>query len=271
MPNKLSADQCNPVTTAKRCQKEELRRKRAPASHDHILASTRARAAMPPSHLISLVGLIPSRQIGLLRTSVANGPQPSNGLVTPRPQRPRQHRHPIALALPVSDQNGRLLEVDVLHAQRAAFNQSPPTPVHQLRHQPADARQVLEHLAHLLAGQHHGETRRPLRAHHRAEVVQPSAQHLALQEQQRTAGLTLRRGADMSLGREMRQERVHLKRAERIGVPLLMEENETAYPRRSGTQEGRARSLPDATTSCPGGPEGPPLRVRLKADPTSTP
>ena len=165
----------------------------------------------------------------------------------PHAQRPGQHRHPIALALPVANQDGRLLEVEVLHAQRATLDQSQPAAVHQLGHQPADARQVLEHLADLSASQYHRETRRPFCADHGAQIVQRFAKHLSVQKEQRTTGLTLGRRADTALGREMRQEHVHLRRAERIWVPLLMEENETPNPRdvrrfRAGTVVLRSKN-----------------------------
>ena len=78
--------------------------------------------------------------------------------------RGRQHRRAVLVPLAVADGELVRREVHILHTQATAFQQPQPCAIQQDRHEPRDARKVLEDGADLLARQDHGQMQGPLGA-----------------------------------------------------------------------------------------------------------
>jgi hypothetical protein len=86
------------------------------------------------------------------------------------PDRGWEHRHTAFVPFPCTHHDLARPEVDVLHPQPAALQQSQPCAVEQIGHQPRGARQALEDRAYLVPAQDDGQ---PFRSSRADQVVHP--------------------------------------------------------------------------------------------------
>ena len=98
-------------------------------------------------------------------------------------KRPWQHGMTVAPSLPIPHENLGPFEIQVLDAQRAALEQPKATAVHQRRHQPAHAGEVLKHRGHFLATQNNREACGALGTDQWVEVIEWRAEHLRVEKQ----------------------------------------------------------------------------------------
>jgi hypothetical protein len=82
----------------------------------------------------------------------------------------REHRHAVLVAFARAHHDLARSEVDVLHAQAAALQQSQPGAVEQIAHQPRGVGQALEDRAYLVPGQDDGQPFGSPRPH---QVIHP--------------------------------------------------------------------------------------------------
>lgn len=124
-----------------------------------------------------------------------------------------------SLALP--HENLAAVEVDVLHAQAAAFQQPEPGPVEESGLEVGRACELGQQGAGLVAGQHHGKTVRAPRAHDVLEPRQVALEDLPVQEQESRQCLVLGRSGDASLRCEGAEERRDLGIATSEGLGAI--------------------------------------------------
>jgi hypothetical protein len=101
----------------------------------------------------------------------------------------RTHSIPLAL----TDDDLVALELDVLHSEMQAFDESQSRSVEQHDHEPLHTAELSEQRVHLLPGEHYGQPLRPLRPDDTVEPAGIAAAYLAVEEQQRSEGLVLGR------------------------------------------------------------------------------
>jgi len=82
-------------------------------------------------------------------------------------------------------------EVDIFHAQAAAFRETKPTSVQKWRHQEAESVQPAEDAAHFFSCQHDGQAPGRLGWRNVRNARQVDLQHLTIEKQQRVEGLVL--------------------------------------------------------------------------------
>src|SRR5690242_6507091 len=86
------------------------------------------------------------------------------------PNRLREHHPAVAVALPGSDGDFVVLEINVLHPQLCAFEETKARSIQQHRHDPSHARQVCQHGGDFLTAQYDWNPGRTFGAD---EVVEP--------------------------------------------------------------------------------------------------
>jgi hypothetical protein len=112
----------------------------------------------------------------------------------------------VLLTLAVAHRQLAAIEIDVLHSQSRAFEQPKARSIHQGGHEPQTSREPRQDLADLVAAQDHGQALGSLGARHGLEARKGPLQNAAVQKQDRTEGLVLRRSADLAPGREIGEE-----------------------------------------------------------------
>jgi hypothetical protein len=95
---------------------------------------------------------------------------------------PRKHGDSILAALAVTHSDLTRGQIDVLHPQLGAFQQSQAGPIHQGRHQPDAAVEARQDRPYLVPAEHHRQPHGPASADHLRERVQVSAEHRAVQK-----------------------------------------------------------------------------------------
>jgi hypothetical protein len=86
-------------------------------------------------------------------------------------ERPRQHRMPVLLTLPIPDQNRVLRKVQIFHAQTQGLDHSKAGSVQELADNPLHALQILENRDDLLPREDH---RQPSRSRRLYQIRDPS-------------------------------------------------------------------------------------------------
>jgi len=142
----------------------------------------------------------------------------------------RQHRHAVLVALAVAHEDLAPRELDVLHPQAHPLHDAQPGAIQQRADQPMDAQQPREHLPHLGARQHHGQTNRHLRLLDLVEPRQLGTQHLFVEKEQRALGLILRGCGHPAFDRQRGQERFDVGRPQLGRVAPAMEDDEALDP-----------------------------------------
>ena len=94
----------------------------------------------------------------------------------------RQHRHAVFTALPVTNQNFALVEIDILNTQRQALRQAKPTAVENCCCQFYVTRQVVKQCFRFPDGQDHRKANRFARTHNATEITNLSPRHIAKKE-----------------------------------------------------------------------------------------
>ena len=157
----------------------------------------------------------------------------------------RQHRPAVSPALPPTHHDLAAVEVDVLHAQLQALEQAEAGAVEERRHQPSRAGEPRQHGRHLLAAEHDGDVRRAPRANQTVEPRQLHAEHVPVEEQQRTERLVLGRRAHPAILGQVREEAGHLLGSERRRVTLVVKQNVPPDPEDVGLL-GAAAHVPQS-------------------------
>jgi hypothetical protein len=142
----------------------------------------------------------------------------------------RQHGHSVPTALAVTHRYFAALKDDVLYAQAVAFHETQTAAVEQQRHDPRHAGQLAEQGLDLGARQHDRNAVRALSAHEIVEPTDLEVQHLAVQEQQRSQCLVLRRRTDGALDCQHGEKGAHLGRTELGWMTLVMKMDVSADP-----------------------------------------
>ena len=134
----------------------------------------------------------------------------------------------------------RRLEIHVLDPQTQSFEQPHPGGVEQARGEPARTVELRQQGPHFALGKHHWHACRALGPHHPVHPRQLFCENFAIEEQQRSQRLILRRGRDPPLGCEVRQERFDLGPAHLPRVAFAVEVDEAARPVQVGVFRAQA-------------------------------
>jgi hypothetical protein len=138
----------------------------------------------------------------------------------------RQGHAPVLAALSLPHDELSAVEVHVLHAEPNALGHAQAAAVHQLDAQPVRVLQLAQDRADLALAQHHGQPPWPTRRHDPLDPRERASQDVRIQELERGERLVLRRGRDLILQRQRRQEPRDVRLAElrRVAPPVLHDE-----------------------------------------------
>ena len=157
--------------------------------------------------------------------------------------RHRQHRAPILLALASSNGNLMPVEVEVLDPKLQTFLQPQPGSVEKRHDHPHRSLDILEDRADLFPAEDDRDPMRHLASRRRFDWTDVNVKDVPVQEQQGAQRLILRRRADVLAGGKPRQERRDLGSAHALGMPLVVEDDESVDPVvRSAASHVRCRS-----------------------------
>jgi hypothetical protein len=118
----------------------------------------------------------------------------------------RQRSNPILCALSPANNQLPAVERHVLDTQARALGDPKAGAVQKFAHQPLNAGEVGEHLAHLGRTQNDGEPLRPLGANELTHFFDGDPQHLRVQEHQRRQSLVLGRRSYQAADSQVREE-----------------------------------------------------------------
>ncbi len=141
-----------------------------------------------------------------------------------------QHGHAVFGALAVAHGDLAAIEVQVLHAQAQALGQPQPRAVQHRCHEPHLAVEFVQHRRDLLRRHDHGHMSRFSSADHVAQITQRTVEYISVKKEQSGQCLVLRRGADLLLHGQMREERVDLRLAHLVGVANVVETDVALHP-----------------------------------------
>ena len=136
----------------------------------------------------------------------------------------------ILAAFAVADADFAAVEVDVLDAEPAAFEQAQSGSVQERGHELVHAGEMGEQGSDFGTGEHDGNALGFLGAHEVVEPLELHVQHVSIQEHERAECLALRRGADAMIGGEARKEALDLVAAELARVAAGVKVNEATNP-----------------------------------------
>jgi hypothetical protein len=168
--------------------------------------------------------------VTLAQVARVQQPDPLQMAAHRRDQLLRKHRDAVLLALAVAHQHLAVREIHVLDSQPQTLHHPQTRAVKETRDQPARSRDPRQQPLHLGPREHHRNARRARGPLHPVEPGQLAPQHLAIQEQDRRQRLVLRRRRDMTVHREMIEERRHLRFAHRFRVALAVKVDEPLDP-----------------------------------------
>jgi hypothetical protein len=152
--------------------------------------------------------------------------QPFDGVEMPaqhRKKRARQHRHAILGTFAVAYLDLAAAKIDVLDPQTRALEDAHACAVQQFAEQPMRAGQAAEKASHLRVREYDRQARRRLGANDTRKPRQINGEYFAVQEEERTLRLILRRCSDLAVGRELREELLDIASTEICRVAVLME------------------------------------------------
>jgi hypothetical protein len=135
----------------------------------------------------------------------------------------RQHHDAILRAFAFAHDDGVLVEIHILHAQRQRFIQAHARAVKEPREQARFAIEKREEALHLGDRQHGGNAALALRAPDLVEPRQLQAEHFLVQEQQCAERLAMRGDRHFALRREHLQESFDLRFTQVARVSQLVE------------------------------------------------
>src|ERR1700730_3083831 len=141
-----------------------------------------------------------------------------------------EHGDPVLVALAAPDHNLVRGKVDVLDAKPTTFQYPEADTVQQGGHEARDTVKPLEQGADLIPAE---DDRKPLRAPRAHDAIEPRElhlQHVLVEEQEGAQRLILRRGGDLPIDRQGREELRHLGCAHLRGMPFVVEEDEAPDP-----------------------------------------
>jgi hypothetical protein len=121
-------------------------------------------------------------------------------------------------------------EVKVFHSESQALQQAQAGTIEEARHDPVHALERTEQRSDLRSGQHNRQTLRTLGADHLLQPAEVQAEHVAVQKDQRTERLILRRGAYLSVHCQFREKLRDLVRTHLLGMALPVEQDKPLNP-----------------------------------------
>jgi hypothetical protein len=152
----------------------------------------------------------------------------------------RQDDRSILSTLAVADEDLASLEIDVLDSELQRLDQAQATPVQKSAHDPVRATQAAEQRTGFATGEHDRQALGAFRVREIAEPRELPPQHDLVQEEQASQRLVLRGRADFPDGGEAGEECGDLGLAERLGMALVVKQDETANPTDVGLLGARA-------------------------------
>src|SRR6266536_4560161 len=141
-----------------------------------------------------------------------------------------EHGDPVLVALAAPDHNLVRGKVDVLYTKPTTFQYPEAGTVQQGGHEARDTVKPLEQRADLIPAE---DDRKPLRAPRAHDAIEPREihlQHVLVEEQEGAQRLILRRGGDLPIDRQGREELRNLDCAHLSGMPFVVEEDEAPDP-----------------------------------------
>ena len=141
----------------------------------------------------------------------------------------REHRQPIFSAFAIADCNLPVSEVDVLDPEPQHLQKTQAAAVKEHRRDPLDSFELRQKLLSFLLDQDDGRFAGPLRPLDRAEIIQGTAEQVAVEKEQSAERLILRRWADLSFGRQMRKKTSDFRSAHLFWVPFTVKKDKPAH------------------------------------------
>jgi hypothetical protein len=124
-----------------------------------------------------------------------------------------------------------ICEIDVFHSQAQTFHQTHAGGMKETGHQLRGAGDGGENALDFLFAHDGGDASWPFSSHQLVNPAQFLVQHLTVKERQGIQRLILGRGRNFAPDREVRQKRLHLRRAHLSWMPLSMKKmNRLIHP-----------------------------------------
>lgn len=133
------------------------------------------------------------------------------------------------------------LEIEILHPETTALQQTQPRAVQQQRHEPGNTPHALDDGGDLRRREDEGHALRTLRPREVAHLLQRDVHHAVKQEQQRRERLVLRGRAHALLVGQVREKGLDLRPAQLADRTVAMELDEPLDP--VTVRLGRARAV----------------------------
>ena len=129
-----------------------------------------------------------------------------------------QRRHSVLVALAASNRQLEAVEFDVHQPNRLRLADAQPAAIHEHGDQPERRWDLVHDQGDFATAEDRRKPSRGARAH-RVEGTRIDLEHLLVEKHDRVHRLILRGGGDLPLDGEMRQTRLHLRRAHRTRMP----------------------------------------------------
>ena len=140
-------------------------------------------------------------------------------------------QHPVLATLSVADNDGPVVEIQILYPESQALQEPQARPVLQAGDKPVHPGHVAEHMCDFFRGQHHRESARLLGPHHLVDFPQRPLQDPAIQENERIQSLVLGTRRDVLVHGHVGEEFLDLCCPYLQRVLFLVEQDRTLDPR----------------------------------------